>query len=521
MLLRRSLEALHCARAAEISSPSRLASLPRRRVATKAPELRTMRVQSSSSPTPPTTTSSAAPPPPPPPAAAAAVLPTTYRRLVARVPSPSFRSGAQIQEVPLPPESKLEEGQAVVKIAVAGVNGGCETFRVRAEPGSPFEKKTPSSSDLVVPLGAEGAGTVVAVGPGVRPSQLSIGDRVTVSGGSAFAEFVVVAARGCFKVPTTPPSSLSPSSPPLSPAAAVALSLSGLTAAVALHATARVRSGETVLVTAAAGGTGHLAVQLAALAGCRVVAVAGGARKARRLRAELSRLDPRGEMRHAVVDYRACSDLSSAISEALLGGGGGIGDEGEKVKDSDGIDVCYEGVGGEIRKAVLRNLSPGARVLCVGYMSSYPHTDSYSEKKKKSEGAEEGTETETETVFVSGPFDAKPRGEASLPLEPELFWSRRVVSLPDDSKIYGDVWSGAAGDPRTLARLRKNLFAAALRGELVPWIDGEKEVGEEEENEPSSPSFSGLEAASDAVERLLSGESMGKVVLRVSGDGAW
>ena len=168
-----------------------------------------------------------------------------------------------MQELPLPSPGSLEEGQVLVRIAVAGVNGGCETFRVRAEPGTPFEKKSsgpspspspsPSSSapddPLVVPLGAEGAGTVVAVGPGVRPSQLAVGDRVVVNGGSAFAEYVVVpGARGCFRVPSGgPPSSL------LSPAAAVALSLSGLTAAVALHATAQVRPGETVLVNAIGG----------------------------------------------------------------------------------------------------------------------------------------------------------------------------------------------------------------------------------------------------------------------------
>ena len=45
------------------------------------------------------------------------------------------------------------------------------------------------------------------------------------------------------------------------------------------------QEGQTVAVTAAAGGTGHFAVQLAALAGCRVAAVCGGPAKAARLRA--------------------------------------------------------------------------------------------------------------------------------------------------------------------------------------------------------------------------------------------
>jgi NADPH:quinone reductase-like Zn-dependent oxidoreductase len=67
--------------------------------------------------------------------------------------------------------------------------------------------------------------------------------------------------------------------------AAVALSLSALTAAAALEVTAGVKEGDVVLVTAAAGGTGHFAVQLAQLAGARVVAVAGSAAKKQRLQA--------------------------------------------------------------------------------------------------------------------------------------------------------------------------------------------------------------------------------------------
>ena len=582
MLLRRRLEALRRSRSADgASSPSkRCSSLPRKFSARRegAPQLQTRRAEASntsaaaSNSSPPTSTSAVAPPPPPPPPPPQH-LPATYRRLVARVPSPSFRSGARVEELPLlSPDSLLGEGQVLVRVAVAGVNGGCETFRVRAEPGTPFAKEgsspaSPSSSSaslsssssspssspdpLVVPLGAEGAGTVVAVGPGVRPSQLAVGDRVTVNGGAAFAEFVVAGARGCFRVPESSSSSCSPS---LSPAAAVALSLSGLTAAVALHATAKVRRGETVLVTAAAGGTGHLAVQLAALAGCRVVAVAGGERKARRLRRELSRLDPANEAGHAVVDYKseeASRDLSGAISGALAsssggqggrseggGGGRGGGGKGEGFAVGGGIDVCYEGVGGAVRNAVLRNLNAGARVLCVGYMGSYPHTENYRSRREgggSGSGEEEGAGAAaaeaapapaTETVFVSGPFDAEPRGRAALPLEPDLFWNRRVVSsLPGDRTIFGDVWSGAAGDPRVLARLRRDLFAAALRGEIVPWIDGEGEGegegGNEDDRRSDAPSFSGLEAASDAVERLLSGSSMGKVVLRVSEGGAW
>jgi hypothetical protein len=57
---------------------------------------------------------------------------------------------------------------------------------------------------------------------------------------------------------------------------AVACTISGVTAAASLAATARVQAGDVVLVTAAAGGTGHFAVQVAAAAGAHVVATCGG-----------------------------------------------------------------------------------------------------------------------------------------------------------------------------------------------------------------------------------------------------
>jgi NADPH:quinone reductase-like Zn-dependent oxidoreductase len=110
---------------------------------------------------------------------------------------------------------------------------------------------------------------VAAVGTGV--SGLSVGQAVTFVGG-AFSEYVVAKAALCWPVPEPSPE-------------AVACTISGTVAGAALHAVANMQPGETVLVTAAAGGTGHFAVQLAKLAGCHVVATCGGEHKAARLRA--------------------------------------------------------------------------------------------------------------------------------------------------------------------------------------------------------------------------------------------
>jgi len=120
--------------------------------------------------------------------------------------------------------------------------------------------------------GGEIVGTVVAAGPGV--TGFEVGDRV---GGvvfeDAFADLVL--ADPCL---------VSPVPAGVGAAAALALARGGLIALSALRA-GHFTPGESVLVTAAASGTGHLAVQLArALGASRVVAVAGSAAKAAFLR---------------------------------------------------------------------------------------------------------------------------------------------------------------------------------------------------------------------------------------------
>jgi NADPH:quinone reductase-like Zn-dependent oxidoreductase len=100
---------------------------------------------------------------------------------------------------------------------------------------------------------------------------VQVGQAVTCNGAAAFSEFAVAKALMCTPVPAATPE-------------AVALSLSAVTACCALEATAGVKAGDTVAVTAAAGGTGHFGVQLAKLAGAKVVAITGSPEKVDRLR---------------------------------------------------------------------------------------------------------------------------------------------------------------------------------------------------------------------------------------------
>ena len=376
--------------------------------------------------------------------------PSTFLRLLAPTPASSFRAAAVLTSVPWTPPPP---GEVNVRIAYAGVNGGCETFRVRAEPGTPFEKRegASSTSSAPVPLGAEGVGLVAAVGPSV--TSLSVGDPVAVSGTHAFSEFVTVPAARCTKLkgPPTP--------------AACALTLSGVTAAVALETCGveqqpALSPSDTVLVTAAAGGTGHLAAQLAAASGAAVFATTGGAEKAAVLRALLAPW-PRAR----VVDYKS-EDLATVLAAEC---------------PPPGLTVAYEGVGGALRAAAVRALAPGGRVLAVGHISEYPN--SAPARLKMTAAAE----------------------EIDLPPSHATFWGGATVDLGRGRRLHGNVWSGASA--RGVAAARRAVFAAEAAGTLRVLIDG----GSESCDTP----FVGLSAASDAVERLMGGESVGKVVLRV------
>lgn len=129
---------------------------------------------------------------------------------------------------------------------------------------------------------------------------------------------------------------------------AAGLLLQGLTARSLLRVSARLQEGESVVVQAAAGGTGSLAVQLAKRMGAgRVIGLASSEDKrelARRLGAD------------AAVDSRA-DDLEAAILEA---------------NDGEPVDVVLEMSGGECFEASLRALAPFGRLITYGLASREP-----------------------------------------------------------------------------------------------------------------------------------------------------
>ncbi|WIA17998.1 hypothetical protein OEZ85_009485 [Tetradesmus obliquus] len=351
----------------------------------------------------------------------ASKLPATYKRLVAKRTGKSFKEVAEVEEVPLPQPG---DNEVLIRMSYAGINGGCETFRVRGEHAFAANKAKDTYA-----LGAEGSGIVAAVGAGV--TSLAVGQAVACNSAAAFAEYGVTQAVMC-----TPVDEAS--------AEAVALSLSAVTAAAALEVTAGLKEGEVVLVTAAAGGTGHFAVQLAQLAGARVVAVAGSEVKKKRLQAlGLER----------VINYKE-EDLAAVLAAEY----------------PQGLDIVYEGVGGAVRAAIMPQLAPGGRLLQVGYISEYPHMG----------------------------LDAAGSVEQGLPLS-ELFWGGKCFELEGGRKVIGQVWPK---DVAAIRRCKRRVFQLHREGKLQAWVD-------------ESHGFKGVAQIPDAIDYMLQGGHIGKVVIPI------
>jgi NADPH2:quinone reductase len=214
-------------------------------------------------------------------------------------------------------------GQVLLRAEVIGANFVDTQFRRGALSG-PYQRPLPGllTGDVV--------GVVDAVGPDVDPGL--VGQRVAALAEDAFADYVLVDANWLAAVPDGIDDGMASMLPMGAPVALRALRTGGLTA------------GETVLVHAAAGGIGHLAVQLAKLLGAgRVIATATSEPKlgfVRELGADVA------------VDY-------------------GDDDWPEQVRAAapDGVDVVLDSVGGPVLQHSLDLLAPFGRVVVYGAAS--------------------------------------------------------------------------------------------------------------------------------------------------------
>lgn len=126
-----------------------------------------------------------------------------------------------------------------------------------------------------------------------------------------------------------------------------ALGWSGITAYIGLERIGEMKSGDTVVVSAAAGAVGSVAGQIARLRGCRAIGIASTEKVA-----EVTGLLGM----HAAVDYKTTPDLAAAIREACEG---------------KGADVYFDNVGGEILDTMMPLMAAFGRIVVCGMVADY------------------------------------------------------------------------------------------------------------------------------------------------------
>jgi NADPH-dependent curcumin reductase CurA len=324
--------------------------------------------------------------------------------------SSSFRAAADLVSLPLrepgPDEIRVRNGWC-------GVNGIFDTQIAR------------NAVDYVairppVFTGVEAIGVVEAVGS--RVEGFAVGDAAaTVRFGGGYREANVGPASQFAKVPAAEPAWL-------------ALASTGVSALLALDM-GEAKAGDTVAVSAAAGGLGHFIVQLARLRGCRVVAVCGGRRKsalARVLGAD------------RVIDHRA-----ETVGEVLA----------DEFRDR--LDVAIDTVGGGIFDAFVDNLAVHGRLVAAGAASD---------------------------------LDGRPEVVTAPRIVHKLYYKGASIRGFMNG-LLTDRWPAA----------RAELFELHAKGDLRVVFDDQV--------------FDGLPRVYDAVEHLLSGQSMGKVIVNLNPGG--
>jgi NADPH-dependent curcumin reductase CurA len=319
--------------------------------------------------------------------------------------APSFREGVDVVALPLRDPGP---GEIAVRNTWCGVNGIFDT-QIARNAVDYVRVGLPSLT------GVEALGIVEAVGPGV--TDFAVGDSAaTVRFGGGYREANIAPASQFARMPGPEREWL-------------ALASTGVSALLAIEHVGQVKPGETVAISAAAGGLGHFLVQLAKLHDCRVVAVCGGADK-------VAFVKSLGADR--VIDYRA-EDVASVLREEF----------------PDALNIAIDTVGGTIFDAFLENLAVHGRLVAAG-------------------------------------------AAQDLEGRPEIVTQPRVVhQLYYKGASIRGFMNGLLGEHWPAARAR--MFDLYREGRLKVVFDHE--------------SFHGLPQVYDAVERLLSGRSIGKVVV--------
>jgi NADPH2:quinone reductase len=213
------------------------------------------------------------------------------------------------------------EGEVRVKIEAAGLNFIDIYHRTGSYPGKP-----------PITPGVEAAGIVDAIGPGV--TLVKPGDRVAYAmQQGAYAEFAVVPAWQLVPVPDQ-----------ISAQQAAAVLLQGMTAYYLSHSTYPLDQDDTALIHAAAGGVGHLLVQLAKQRGSRIIATVS-------------------------TEEKVALSRAAGAHEVILYTQKDFEEETKRLTGGRGVDVVYDSVGKDTFSKSLNCLRPRGYLVLYGQSS--------------------------------------------------------------------------------------------------------------------------------------------------------
>jgi NADPH2:quinone reductase len=219
------------------------------------------------------------------------------------------------------PEPTPKAGEALVKVDAAGLNFIDVYYRTGLY-----------KAELPLTVGMEAGGTVTAVGSGV--SEVAVGDKVAYTGvPGSYAEYVTVPAARLVKMPSG-----------VTTKQGAAVMLQGMTAHYLACSTYPLKSGDTCLVHAAAGGVGLLLCQIAKLRGARVIGTVSTEEKAKLAR-------------EAGADHTILYSQQDFEAEV------------KRITAGKGVQVVYDSVGKTTWDKSLNSLAPRGMIALFGQSS--------------------------------------------------------------------------------------------------------------------------------------------------------
>lgn len=243
-------------------------------------------------------------------------------RQILLVEKPTGKLGPQHFKMSESPIPEPKDGEVLLRVHYISLDAANRAWMQGATYRSAVEANS-------VMAGGGIAEVVASKAPGFAPGDLVFGD-------TGWQDYAAVPARHLVKVPR-----MEPMTHLLS-----VFGIAGLTAYFGLLNVGKPNSGETVVVSAAAGSVGSIVGQIAKIKGCRVVGIAGGKDKCNWLTSELG-FD-------AAVDYKAGTAFKDLKAAA-----------------PNGIDVYFDNVGGDILEACLPQMNLRGRIACCGAISQY------------------------------------------------------------------------------------------------------------------------------------------------------